>query len=155
MYELLIAGVPTDEDWKQAGRFHGHIGPWLAVGMRLGDAAVAELVIRSHFDVHVDAACPLHTPFSCLLDGLQVGTGATLGKRNITALESGPTEISVTVANKETGRCLRFDLRPEAGQLISGWFDELGGEGAAKKVWSEPFDSLFVVRRDLNWAKKE
>ena len=111
--------------------------------MRIGFIAVADLSPRAHFGVQVDVMCPLHTPFSCLLDGLQISTGATYGKRNITAEESNPTAISVVVRNKDSGRARRFEVKPEVSTLFT-WFEKYGGEGAAKNVWSEPCDRLFV-----------
>lgn len=142
MSELLIAATPTEADWERAEQFHGHIGPWLALGMRIGSDAVCELSLSSHFAVQVDVNCPLRTPFSCLLDGLQLSTGATYGKRNITATESSPDAIKVVVTNKQTGRSLDFEVKPQACTLISEWFATHGGEEAARQVWSASRDSL-------------
>jgi len=145
MSDLLIAGAPTEADWKQAEKFHGHVGPWLALGMRIGFIAVTDLSPRPHFGIQVDVMCPLQTPFSCLLDGLQISTGATYGKRNITAEESNPTAMSVVVTNKDTGRAARFDVNPETCAFVRDWFDKEGGEAAARMVWSVPSENLFVL----------
>lgn len=147
MANLLVSDAPGDDDWSLAERFHGHIGPWLALGMRIGAIAVADLGLRPHFGVQADVACPLYTPFSCILDGLQLSTGATLGKRNISAKDSSQTSISVTITNKDSGRSMTFTVSPDAGDLLAAWFQEQGGEGAARRIWTEPSSRLFVIEQ--------
>lgn len=78
---------PTDPEWvARAALFHGHLGPWLIVGAMIGQDAVRRLESLGHWKIDVTCWMPpdkQRTPFSCLLDGLQVSSGATLGKQNI------------------------------------------------------------------------
>jgi hypothetical protein len=67
---------------EAAGRFHGHIGPWLALGIRAGLAA-RDVLRTSHFGLVADVHCPEGTPYTCFLDGVQFSSGCTMGKGNI------------------------------------------------------------------------
>jgi len=67
---------------KAAGRFHGHIGPFLAIGLRMGLLA-NEILGRSPFDTRADITVRPEPPRSCLVDGVQYVTGCTMGKGNI------------------------------------------------------------------------
>lgn len=72
---------------KKAIDFHGHTGVFLAVGLRMGDLA-KETLGGNCFAMKALIKTELHPPRSCLLDGVQVATGCTLGKMNISAEDS-------------------------------------------------------------------
>lgn len=94
---------PNDPNWlKQAVQFHGHLGPWAAAGARLAIAARDAAGTKGYFDLEVIVEGPFaQPPKSCFLDGVQVATGATWGKRNI---EWKPADqIVVRVRNLRTG----------------------------------------------------
>jgi hypothetical protein len=78
---------PSDPEWLvMAGRFHGHLGPWVTVGAMIGRDALQRLHTPGQWEIEVICWMPpekQRTPFSCILDGLQVTSGATMGKRNI------------------------------------------------------------------------
>ncbi len=95
--------APEDPDWLvRAAQFHGHLGPWSIAGIRLGSAGRTAIEADGHFDVKAVVRGPFEaTPRSCFIDGLQLATGATLGKRNLTWEKS--EEISVELTNTRTG----------------------------------------------------
>ena len=72
----------SDPDWlAYAAQFHGHLGPWATAGLRLGVAGRRAVGAEGYFDVNVVVEGPfVKPPRSCLLDGVQVATGATWGK---------------------------------------------------------------------------
>ena len=64
---------------------------------------------KGHFDVDVTCAGPFQKPpRSCFLDGVQLGTGATLGKRTIHPVDA--KSIVVTVRHQRTGKAV--EVRP-------------------------------------------
>ena len=74
-YEEWKANVMTDE-------FHGHLGVFSIVGAKMGIRA------REYFGVGTDMLKVISyagsiPPYSCLNDGIQVSTGATLGMGTI------------------------------------------------------------------------
>jgi formylmethanofuran dehydrogenase subunit E len=109
----------ADPDWlAYAAQFHGHLGPWAAAGLRAGACARQALKAQGYFDVDVTVEGPfVKPPHSCFLDGLQVSTGATLGKRNLTWVEAD--EIVVRVRNTKTGRTVEVRPTPALMKLLA------------------------------------
>jgi formylmethanofuran dehydrogenase subunit E len=105
----------SDPAWLQTVvQFHGHLGPSIVAGARLGMAGVRAAEAKGYFDVEVTCEGPFDKPpQSCFLDGLQVGTGATLGKRNLQHLNA--KEIVIRVKNTSTGKIA--EVRPTAKLL--------------------------------------
>ncbi len=64
-------------------KFHGHLGPWVVVGYKMG------LIARERFPRKLWAI--VHTgskpPISCLIDGVQFTSCCTMGKGNIKVKE--------------------------------------------------------------------
>ena len=78
---------------KEGIKFHGHLGPYLVLGILAGDLALKKLRARKYFDLIVKAWGATKKPKSCLIDGLQLSTGATFGKGNIQKRESAKVKI--------------------------------------------------------------
>ena len=68
---------------EEARAFHGHLGPFLALGYMAGSIAVRELKPEDEHDLEAKLKIPLKRPFSCIIDGVQCSSGCTLGKGNI------------------------------------------------------------------------
>lgn len=136
---------PTLEpDWEAGRRFHGHLGPWLALGMRMGRDALGVLRTAPHFGISVVVRCDLKPPVSCLIDGLQWMTGATYGKRNISAEQS--SEVHVRVEVTETGQAVEMAVLSEAAAHIGRLFEELGDEAAAHALYEADGTHLYSTR---------
>ena len=65
-----------------AGRFHGHIGPFLAVGLKMGLLA-NEKMGRAPLETKAIVTVQPSPPRSCVVDGIQYAAGCTMGKGNI------------------------------------------------------------------------
>lgn len=122
--------APGDPAWLTASvQLHGHLGPWAVAGVRLGSAARRAAGAEGYFDLNVTCIGPFEaTPNSCFLDGLQLGTGATLGKRNLIWVKGD--KIAVEVENTRTGA--KAVVRP-TDELLALLFDMSGRVAAAKK----------------------
>jgi len=70
---------------EYARRLHGHVGPYVVIGLRMGAAAKKALDIDYEESTLLTAEVfvPLHPPFSCLLDGVQVSTTCTVGNQRL------------------------------------------------------------------------
>jgi formylmethanofuran dehydrogenase subunit E len=75
---------------RSAVRFHGHLGPFLVLGLRMGLAAVRVLRPQGLHDLSAIVWSSRSPPQSCLADGIQFSSGCTLGKGNI-RVRSSPT----------------------------------------------------------------
>ena len=131
----------SDPDWlAYAAQFHGHLGPWATAGTRLGMAGLREVDAKGHFDVDVVCQGPfIKPPKSCFLDGLQVATGATLGKRNLHCARTPTDEIVVRVRNTQTGG--QAEVRPTAKLLeLLGSFQPRVKAVSAKHIGNNTLD---------------
>lgn len=100
------------DDIQMLKAFHGHLGPWVFAGMRMGRYALKRLSADPHFGIEAEAWCPAATPTSCILDGIQFSTGCTLGKQNIRHHVS--EEVRAKFKNRDSGEVIALRLRPEA-----------------------------------------
>jgi formylmethanofuran dehydrogenase subunit E len=93
-----------------ARQLHGHVGPYLVIGLKMGAAAKKALNIPDTELAHlrVEVAVPLYPPFSCLLDGLQVSTTCTIGNQRLQFKNS--KTIQATFVVEETGRIMKITL---------------------------------------------
>ena len=90
--ERIIA-AHGEEEWQTVvltSEFHTHLGIYSIVGAKMG------LRARDYFDAGIDemlvtSFAGLKPPVSCLNDGLQVSTGATLGHGTISVADGSPT----------------------------------------------------------------
>jgi len=68
---------------------HGHLGPFLVAGIRMGLLALELLNSPGYFNLRVESAAGTKTPLSCLNDGIQIGSGCTAGKGNLRIVGEG------------------------------------------------------------------
>ena len=68
--------------------FHGHLGPFLVLGIRMGLIARSVLKAQNHEDLSVVMSVDPYPPASCTVDGVQVASGCTLGKGTIRVTEA-------------------------------------------------------------------
>jgi len=81
-----------------ARKLHGHVGPFLVIGLKMGAAAKKALKISDTECtlLRAEVAVPLHPPFSCLLDGIQVSTTCTIGNQRLKIKNSKTIQATFT-----------------------------------------------------------
>ncbi len=97
------AGVLTDE-------FHGHLGVFSIVGAKMGIRA------RDYFGIGTDllnvvSYAGIKPPYSCMNDGIQVSTGATLGQGTIKIDSDTITKPTAIFIYKD--QTIKITLKPE------------------------------------------
>jgi hypothetical protein len=123
--------------------FHGHLGPYVVIGYRMGKLALRELALEGHFGISASVHSPLTPPRSCLIDGVQIGSGCTLGKRNIEIVE-GP-EPAWAVFASDTGDTVGIRVRPEIPVMVRSLVESRGVEATGFAFFEISLDSLFAV----------
>ena len=108
------ANVMTDE-------FHGHLGVYSIVGAKMGIRA------REWFDVGTDqlevvSYAGIRPPYSCLNDGIQASTGATLGMGTITVNMEEKTKPEAIFSYK--GKAIRIRLKDEYNKRVDSDIEE-------------------------------
>jgi len=124
----MRAGAMMDrhglEEWRAVvltSELHRHLGTYSIVGAKMGLRA-RELLRAGLDEVRVESRAGSRPPLSCVNDGLQVATGASLGRGTIVVVD-GPKPACEAVF--EAGdRRLRLRLRRE-------WADRIAHELAA------------------------
>jgi formylmethanofuran dehydrogenase subunit E len=99
-------------------RLHGHSGPYLNLGIKMGLLALEILEVKGYFDLSTEVELEYHTPMSCLIDGLQVSTGCTLGKGNIKVIKVKDNPGIISALFKADRKTLLVNLKPEIMRLI-------------------------------------
>lgn len=112
---------PSDPQWlAQVVQFHGHLGPAVVAGARLGMAGLRAVGAKGYFDVEVTCEGPMaKPPQACFLDGIQAATGATLGKRTLTWVQAD--QIAVRVRNTRTGETAELRPTPVLMELLGAF----------------------------------
>lgn len=80
--------VDLDEMIERGTRLHGHLGPFLVAGIRMGLLALEILESPGYFGIRAESETGSVTPLSCLTDGIQIGAGCTVGKGNLTVSDT-------------------------------------------------------------------
>ncbi len=131
---------------KEAIKFHGHLGPWLVLGLMMGELALKRLKARKHFGLEVKAWGLSKRPKSCLIDGLQLSTGATYGKGNIRKFNS--PKIRVTFCKKNDKRKLSCVLDDALEALLGKTTDHQENEKMARDIYRLKPEALFKINRE-------
>ena len=127
-----------DEMLSWAIRFHGHLGPFLVLGLRAGLRAV-ELFGHNPFKLKAIVTLKRAIPYTCFLDGIQFSTGCTLGKGNIEVLEGDGIRVRFIHERGELTLTVRDEILEEA-------LNAEDIEGEALKLLKLPLEKLFVER---------
>ena len=129
---------------KQAIDFHGHLGPYLILGLLAGEFALRKLRCKKYFGLQVKVWGANKKPKSCLIDGLQLSTGATYGKGNIEKLNSSLTKIIFRDRIKDKKITLRF--RDNLSEEMERLKTHKDSENFAKKIYKISPENLFIWR---------
>jgi formylmethanofuran dehydrogenase subunit E len=114
-------GQESEDWWSEIQHMHGHVGPWNVLGWRIGKAALRKFDTKWGWH-KLDIICcvPLKTPYSCMADGLVIGTGNTIGRLDLRMAEVACRDlINVCIQRKDgSGPILIFKPRPAYLQHI-------------------------------------
>lgn len=128
------------EIFSLAVRLHGHPGPFLALGIRMGLLALELLQSPGYTGITAEIETGTKPPLSCLVDGIQVATGCTAGKGNLQVRPEGKA-AGVFSAH---GKTVRIEVQPH-------WLSKIQAEGAADHlaaaVFSAAPEELFAWTR--------
>jgi len=109
---MTTAALTDRETIADVARFHGHMCPGLAVGIRAADIALAEIGPHSTDE---EVVAVVETDM-CGVDAIQYLVGCTFGKGNLVYRDHG--KVVFTFLRRSDGRALRVSMRP--GSLGGG-----------------------------------
>ena len=136
---------PLPEELIQLKRFHGHLGPYVAVGYRMG------LLARQRLEGKLIAVSftGSKTPLSCIVDGIQFSSTCTMGKGNIMIHDNGEARAHFLSDTTLLDVKLDEDVQKSIDENMSRETEE----ATAVAIFNAPEEELFVVKAvesDLN-----
>lgn len=119
----------------KAKEFHGHICPFLALGVRISILAMEELGVKKNSAASVtEELLAIVECNNCLTDGVQVATGCTFGNNGLIYLDLGKNAL--TLVSRRNWKGVRVYV--DAEKLRQKYFD---------KEALELFNKVIVQRR--------
>ena len=135
--------------WNEIRQAHGHVGPWNVLGWRMGKAASRELgAAWGQHELDIVCHIPLKTPYSCIADGLVVGTGNSIGRLDIRIAEvMTMSDVHVSVRRKDgTGPVLLLKPNQKYLEKIRHQPDEQL-EALSHECAQTPENELFEIEK--------
>ncbi len=133
---------PKILSYQETVRFHGHNGPFLALGYKLGKYLNQRLKPKGIMDFHIVVKVKQRKPFTCLIDGLQCSTFATIGKGTMAIKETKGRDIIVIVAKNK--RTYSYKITKKAMDICLTAEDL---DKAAKRIFRTPTNDLWKMTR--------
>jgi len=128
---------------KDATEFHGHLGPYLVLGLLAGEYAIEKLGCKKYFGIEVSVWGATKRPKSCLIDGLQLATGATYGKGNIRKFPG--KEIKIRVGVLENNKFITLGLTKAASLTLEKKMSHRDAEASARKLYKIKPKKIFSI----------
>jgi len=141
--ERIIARY-GEEEWNTAvlaHELHRHLGTFSILGAKMGVRA-RELLGASLDDLSVESHAGLKPPMSCFNDGLQVATGASLGRGTIRVADTTtPVPEAIFIfGNKRLRLRVKpavFERQQEAMRKITGGLKSAEARPTSLEAWAE------------------
>ncbi len=132
---------------NEAVRFHGHLGPYLVLGILAGEFALKRLKCKKYFGLKVKVYDANKKPKSCLIDGLQLSTGITYGKGNIKKLNG--SGIKIEFQNHNGHKKITLRLKKDLIQALKKTKSHKVSELLAKRLYKTDYSELFELTYNL------
>ncbi len=157
----LVEERDTEGILEYAREFHGHVCPYLALGIRASLLAMEELGVgRLDYSGSVDESIlAIVEVNSCFTDGVQVTTGCTLGNNSLIYLDLGKTALTLVKRSTWEGVRVYADAErlvkyypPGAKELFNKVVRERKGTPEERKrlweLWEEIAKEMLHLPRE-------
>ena len=132
---------------KKAEELHGHLGPFLVIGVRIGETAKRMLEVESNEKLRATVKIPLKTPFSCILDGIQSTTQCTVGNQKL-KIENSQREITVQFKLENPNSTLKIGVNQQIIEELKQKFSQgATNQELAWKIVELPENQLFSIEK--------
>lgn len=136
---------------KRAKDFHGHLGPFLVIGVRMGLIGVRELGVRAGEErLRVTAMLRYSVPFSCVIDGVQIATKCTIGNKRL-KLRNDSSQIATKFELQNQEKEVTILVNPVAfqelkSQLLGEYTPPEEVRKLAHVIASMPEEEIFAIQ---------
>ena len=116
----------NEELIKKAREFHGHLCPFLVLGLRISEIGMEKLNVKSSKERRTlgEDLLAIVEVNNCIVDGIQVATGCTLGNNSLIYLDTGKNVV--TFVRRDSWRGVRIYIDSE--RIVSKYFPEEANE---------------------------
>ncbi|MDD4907861.1 MAG: formylmethanofuran dehydrogenase subunit E family protein [Candidatus Omnitrophica bacterium] len=128
---------------KEAIKFHGHLGPYLVLGLLAGEWALKKLKAGKHFGIEVKVWGADKKPKSCFIDGLQLSTGATYGKGNIGKFRA--KKICVLIFCSKNNKKVVLSFKEDLVKRLNALKGHRDSEACAARLYKTDPLELFSI----------
>ncbi|MFW9794599.1 MAG: FmdE family protein [Candidatus Thorarchaeota archaeon] len=133
---------------EEASDFHGHLGPFLTVGVRMGLAGLDRMDLGPGEALRIVASLPLCVPFSCIIDGLQTTTKCTVGNQKLSLKDS--QLVTAIFETSKVGKKVVITLKAHVLQELKQMLltEGLANEEMRTVAWkiaALPQEELFII----------
>jgi len=122
-------------------RFHGHLGPYVVLGYRMGLIANDKLG-EDPFCKNAIVYTGNSPPISCLVDGIQLSSGCTLGKGNIEVIDD---KDAVAEFFNKSNEKLKIKLKDNIKNEIDTTVTEENIVSYSQNIWKKNDEDLFEI----------
>jgi formylmethanofuran dehydrogenase subunit E len=131
----------SEELLLKAVEFHGHLGPYLVLGLKAGLYA-NQILGREPMETEALIKTKTFPPESCFADGVQLSTGCTFGKGNIFLTEGKGLQVTFKKNNQKLTLKLKNEIIEEINSLPS---EEKAWEKLAKDLYQRKTEKIFEI----------
>jgi formylmethanofuran dehydrogenase subunit E len=134
---------------EKAAEFHGHLGPFLVIGVKMGKTVKRILNPNTgdKSELEATAKIPLLTPISCIIDGIQAITHCTVGNQKL-KIENSQKEIAVDFKLQHSNRKLKVLVNPKIVEKLMNRISEAASnEELAWEIARMPESQLFTIEK--------
>ena len=103
-----------DETLKKIKQFHGHLGPYVIIGYKMGEIANKTLG-SDPFSKKAIVWTDTQPPQLCIIDGVQMSSGCTFGKGNIQVHQGS---LPKACFSNNNGKHIQITLKPSIKKEI-------------------------------------
>jgi formylmethanofuran dehydrogenase subunit E len=128
---------------KKIEEFHGHVGPYVLIGYRMGQIANKELG-KDPFSKNATIYSGTSPPVSCIVDGVQISSGCTLGKGNITIKNENCAKVDFS---NKSGRKISIELNEEIRKEIEKTVTKENLLSYSEKLYEKSNEELFKISK--------
>jgi len=132
-----------DSAIKKARELHGHLSPFLVVGVRIGEYAKKKL----KGEMKVSVKVPMITPLSCIIDGIQASTQCTVGNGKL-SIDESEKEIVAHFKSQKTQKSIKVCVKPQLIEELKQKLSQgMSNEKMARIVACASDNEIFTVEK--------
>ncbi len=125
---------------EAAVQFHGHLGPFLILGLRAGLVGVGYLG-KDYFELSAKVKTASQPPRSCFVDGIQFTSGCTVGKKNLEQVISERVAVEFT----RMGKGIIISVKDDILEAINNLMSENQTEIMSRELLLKTDEELFCI----------